>query len=31
MTPVISFWLFLAAMLVVFGVDIAQHRRKNVR
>jgi hypothetical protein len=31
MTPMMTFWLFLAAMLVVFGVDIFQHRRKNLR
>jgi hypothetical protein len=31
MTPVISLWIFLTAMLVVFGVDIFQYRRKNSR
>jgi len=31
MTAMIPFWLFLAAMLVVFGVDIFQYRHKNSR
>jgi hypothetical protein len=25
------FWIFVTAMLVVFGVDIFQYRRKNSR
>jgi hypothetical protein len=31
MTPMASFWMFLAAMLAVFGADIVQYRRKNER
>ncbi len=31
MIPMISFCVFLTAMLVVFGVDVFQYRRKNSR
>jgi hypothetical protein len=31
MLPIVLFWVFVVATLVVFGVDIAQNRRKNIR
>jgi uncharacterized BrkB/YihY/UPF0761 family membrane protein len=31
MLPIILFWIFFSAMLVVFGVDIAQKRRGGMR
>ncbi len=31
MISIATFWIFVAAMLVVFGVDIAQKRRRSVR
>jgi hypothetical protein len=31
MLPIVLFWIFVVATLVVFGVDIAQQRRKNNR
>jgi hypothetical protein len=31
MTEMVLFWLLVVAMLVVFGVDIAQKRRKGIR
>ncbi len=31
MSSLSAFWIFFTAMLVVFGVDIAQQRRKNIR
>ena len=31
MSAMVSLWVFVSAMLVVFGVDIFQYRRKNSR
>jgi hypothetical protein len=31
MDAISVFWFFVTAMLVVFGVDIFQYRRKNSR
>jgi uncharacterized BrkB/YihY/UPF0761 family membrane protein len=30
MLPILLFWVFVVATLVVFGVDIALYRRKNI-
>jgi len=31
MLPIALFWIFVVATLVVFGVDIAQKRRNDIR
>ena len=31
MLPIVLFWVFVVATLVVFGVDIVQKRRKDIR
>jgi hypothetical protein len=31
MITLTAFWIFVIAMLVVFGVDIAQKRRRSTR
>ena len=31
MLPIVLFWIFVVATLVVFAVDIAQKRRKGIR
>jgi len=31
MLPIALFWIIVVATLVVFGVDIAQNRRKDIR
>jgi hypothetical protein len=31
MLPIALFWIFVVATLVVFGVDIIQKRRKDIR
>ena len=31
MLPIVLFWIFVIATLVVFGVDIAQKRRGGLR
>ncbi len=30
MLPIVLFWIFFTATLVVFGVDIVQKRRKGI-
>lgn len=31
MLPIVLFWILVEAALVVFGVDIAQKRAKDIR
>ncbi len=31
MDPMTLFWLFLSSMLIVFGVDVIQKRRNDLR
>jgi hypothetical protein len=31
MLPILIFWVFVVATLVVFGVDIVQKRAKDIR
>jgi hypothetical protein len=31
MLPIVLFWIFFVATLIVFGVDIAQKRRNDIR